>query len=189
MVTAAVVTVVLVMPTVPAVVMATVPMRVAAPVGAAHPPMVAVTLPARLVVDVAGAVAVPDAADPDVLAAVPVPVARRPDVTRAWCRHHFVAHRWRRCADADADTDLCRRRRRESCGGAPCNGERGKQCEFACLHNAPPSCPADFWPRVEGNHELQHDACFTDRSFRLRRVRVCSRCAPFDDCSAPIVET
>src|SRR5574337_30235 len=165
MVTAAVVTVVLVMPTVPAVVMATVPMRVAAPVGAAHPPMVAVTLPARLIVDVAGAVAVPDAADPDVLAAAPVPVARRPDVTRAWRGHHFVAHRWRRGADTQAETHLRRRRRRESCGGAPCNGERGKQCEFACLHNAPPSCPAESRPRSEGNHGSRANASFTARSF------------------------
>src|SRR6185437_9388933 len=136
---------------VPAVVMMTAPVRVPAPVGAAHPPMVTVPLPARLVVDVAGAIAAPVASDPDVLAAAPVPVTRRPHVTRARRGHHFVAHRrWRR-ADAEAETDLRGRRWRESCGGAPCNGERGKQCEFACLHNAPPSWSAETWPRFEGN--------------------------------------
>src|SRR6185437_9697332 len=146
-----VIAVVLIPATVPAVVVASAPVRVPAPVGAAHPPMVTVPLPARLVVDVAGAIAAPVASDPDVLATAPVPVARRPHVTRARHGHHFVAHRWRWRADAQAEAHLRGRRWRESCGGAPCNGERGKQCEFACLHNAPPSWSAETWPRFEGN--------------------------------------
>ena len=123
---------------VPAIVVATAPVRVMTPIGALHLPAVAVMHPVRPVIDVAGAGALPHAADPHVAAAAPVPVARRPDVTRTRRGHHFVTRRrwWR--TDAQAETHLRGRRWRESCGGAPCNGERGKQCEFACLHNAPP---------------------------------------------------
>lgn len=46
---------ILVMAVVMAIVMPPAPMRVTAPVGAAHPPMVAATFPARLVIHVAGA--------------------------------------------------------------------------------------------------------------------------------------
>src|SRR5690242_7244623 len=121
------------------VVVAAAPMRVVAPIGATHPPMVTVSLPAWLVIDITRAGPVPDAADPHVAAAAPIPVARCPHITRTRRRHHLVARRWRRHADTQAETHLRGRRWRESCGGAPCNGERGKQCKFACLHNAPPS--------------------------------------------------
>ena len=115
------------------------PMRIAAPVCAAIIPAAVVVHPARAVVDVARARAMPDAADPHVTAAVPVPVTRRPHVSGARRRHHFIARRWRRRSDAQAETDLRGCRRRERRGRAHCDRERGKQCKVACLHETPPS--------------------------------------------------
>src|SRR5690348_7674954 len=146
------------------------PMRVTTPMRAMHLPAVAHVHPAWLVIHVAWARGMPHAAHPYVAAAGPVPVTRRPYVTRTRRRYYFVARRRRWYADLDADTHLRGCGWRESRGGAPCNGERGKQCEFACVHDAPPSCRPDVGLCSRVTHESANRGTFIARSFRSRRV-------------------
>lgn len=67
-------------------------MVAAGPVAMLDLPVPAALVPARLIIDIAGAIAHPIASGPDVALSAPVPIPGGPDVAAPWRGNAFIAH-------------------------------------------------------------------------------------------------